>query len=63
MSTTIVDKKIDNGRYSFNTFFGGEARGKCVQLTFDFKKDYLQLTKKELKQFIKDAKKAFDNLD
>lgn len=62
MSTTLVEKEIKDGRYWFNRFYGGTRRGKCVQLTLDINKSYLQFSKAELTEFIKDAKKALKEL-
>lgn len=62
MSTMLVEQKVKDGTYWFTRFFGGTERGMMIQLTFPFSKNYIVLSKKELEQFIKDAKLALDNL-
>ena len=71
MSTTIVERKLNSSfdytndssqNYSFNTFYNGTEKSKCVQLTLDWNADHVQFNKEQLKQFIEDAKIALDNL-
>lgn len=71
MSTILLERNISpNGEidltyegsknYCFNAFAGGIERGKCVQLTLDWKEDNIQFTKEQLKQFIEDCKTVLD---
>lgn len=63
MSTMLVEKKIEDGTYWFTRFFGGIKRGMMIQFTLPFNKNYIVLSKEELKQFIEDAKLALDKLE